>query len=84
MAQYEPSVAKWVNLWANKHPDFPLPDEEIEDFIAQAFVRFWKNFTPDKFRKLQSLEAVLKYLKLCVHGAISDTWRKMGHTQFDQ
>ena len=33
MAQYEPLVARWVNEWANKHPDFPLVCVEKEDFI---------------------------------------------------
>ena len=84
MAQYEPLVAKWVNKWADQHPDFPLVGEEKEDFIAEAFVRFWKHFTPEKLSRSQSLDAVLKYLKMCVHGAISDTWRKLRHTQFDQ
>jgi hypothetical protein len=36
MAQYEPLVARWVNKWANKHPDFPLVYVEKEDFILYA------------------------------------------------
>jgi RNA polymerase sigma factor (sigma-70 family) len=82
IVQYKPSVARWVNRWADKHPDFPLASEEGEDFIAEAFERFWKYFTPAKFGKSQNLEAVLKYLKMCVNGAISDSWRKMRHRQF--
>lgn len=84
MAQYQPLVAKWVSKWANKHPDSALAGEDQEDFIAEAFVRFWRHFTPEKLGKSQTLEAVLKYLKLCVHGAISDKWRKMRHAQFEQ
>ncbi|HKY55421.1 MAG TPA: hypothetical protein VJM08_13985 [Anaerolineales bacterium] len=82
--QYKPSVARWVNRWADKHPDFPLAREEEEDFIAEAFERFWNHFTPEKLGKSQTLEAILQYLKMCVNGAVSDTWRKMRRRQFDQ
>lgn len=84
IVQYKPLVARWVNRWADKHPDFPLAREEEEDFVTEAFERFWKHFTPAKFDKSQGLDGVLKYLKLCVNGAISDIWRKMHRRQFDQ
>lgn len=84
MTQYRPLVAKWVNKWVNKHPDFSFLSTEEEDFIAEAFERFWKHFTPEKLGKSPSLDAILKYLKLCVHGAILDIWRKMRYRQFDQ
>lgn len=84
MVQYEPLVARWVGKWTSRHADFRLAGTEEEDFVAEAFARFWKYFTPEKFVKSQSLDAVLKYLKLCVHGAISDAWRKSRHSQFDQ
>lgn len=84
ISQYRPLVAKWVNRWADKHPDFPLAREEAEDFIAEAFKRFWSHFTPAKFGKSQGLDGVLKYLKTCVNSAILDIRRKMRHMQFDQ
>ena len=84
ITQYRPLVAKWVNRWADKHPDFPLAREEAEDFIAETFKRFWSHFTPAKFGKSQELEDVLKYLKMCVNSAILDIWRKMRLRQFDQ
>lgn len=82
--QYKPSVARWVNRWADKHPDFPLARVEEEDFIDEAFIRFWNYFTPDKFHKSQGLDGVLKYLKMCVNSAILDIWRKMHHGQFKE
>ena len=84
MVQYKPSVARWVNKWVDKHPDFPLANEDAQDFIAEAFERFWRFFTPEKFGKSQSLGAVLSYLQMCVNGAILDSWRKMRRRQFDQ
>jgi DNA-directed RNA polymerase specialized sigma24 family protein len=81
--QYQPLVARWVDRWMAKHPDFPLV-EEAQDFIAQAFERFWISFTPAKFDKSQSLAAVLRYLQMCVNGAITDTWRKLRRIQLEQ
>lgn len=83
IVQYKPSVARWVNRWADKHPDFPLARVEEEDFIDEAFIRFWNHFTPDKFSKSQGLDGILKYMKMCVNSAILDIWRKMQHRQFE-
>lgn len=82
--QYQPLVARWVDRWMAKHPDFPLANEEAQDFIAQAFERFWISFTPAKFDKSQSLAAVLRYLQMCVNGAITDAWRKSRRIQLEQ
>jgi DNA-directed RNA polymerase specialized sigma subunit len=82
--QYQPLVARWVDRWMAKHPDFPLANAEAQDFIAQAFERFWISFTPAKFDKSQSLAAVLRYLQMCVNGAITDTWRKSRRIQLEQ
>jgi DNA-directed RNA polymerase specialized sigma24 family protein len=83
-AQYTALIAKWVNRWADRHPEFPLASQEQEDFIEDAFIRFWHSFTPEKFGRSQGLEAILEYLKMCVFSSTSDTWRKMGREQFDQ
>jgi DNA-directed RNA polymerase specialized sigma24 family protein len=84
IVQYQPLVARWVDRWIGKHPDFPLVNEEAQDFIAQAFERFWISFTPAKFEKSQSLAAVLRYLQMCVNGAITDAWRKLHRLQLEQ
>src|SRR5690242_3394995 len=39
--QYEPLVVHWVDRWVSRHPDFSLFNEETQDFVAQAFERFW-------------------------------------------
>jgi DNA-directed RNA polymerase specialized sigma24 family protein len=84
IAQYQPLVARWVDRWMGKHPDFPWGNHEPQDFIAEAFERFWVSFTPAKFDKSQNLPAVLKYLQMCVHGAIADAWRKLRRIQLEQ
>ena len=67
-----------------KHPDFLWINEEAQDFIAQAFERFWTSFTPTKFDKSQNLAAVLRYLQMCVHAAITDAWRKFHRIRLEQ
>jgi RNA polymerase sigma factor (sigma-70 family) len=85
IAQYQPLVARWVERWMDKHPDFGSFNEEPQDFIAQAFERFWISYTPAKFDNAQSsLPAVLKYLQMCVHGALTDAGRKLRRIQLEQ
>ena len=82
--QYEPLVARWVDRSLGRHSLFSSSNEEAQDFVAQAFERFWISFTPVKFEKSQSLAAVLRYLQMCVNGAITDSWRKLRHFQIEQ
>ena len=84
MLQYQPLVTRWVERWMSKHPDSSLFNEETQDFVAQAFERFWVSFTPAKLEKSQSLAAVLSYLQMCVNGAITDAWRKLRRLQIEQ
>jgi len=84
ITQYQPLVARWVNRWLDQHLDFPFINEEAQDFIAQAFERFWTSFTPAQFDKSRNLAAILRYLQMCVHGAITDTWRKFRRIRLEQ
>ena len=84
ITQYQPLVARWVDKWMYKHPDFLLINEDAQDFIAQAFERFWVSFTPTKFDKSQNLAAILRYLQMCVHSAITDAWRKFRRIRLEQ
>ena len=84
IVQYQPLVARWVERWMSNHPDFSLLNEETQDFVAQAFERFWISFTSAKLEKAQSLAGVLRYLQMCVNGAITDAWRKLRRIQIEQ
>ena len=84
IVQYQPLVARWVDRWMSKHPDFSVFNEETQDFVAQAFERFWISFTSAKLERSQSLAAVLRYLQMCVNGAITDSWRKLRRIQLEQ
>jgi RNA polymerase sigma factor (sigma-70 family) len=84
IVQYQPLVARWVDKWMDKYPDLTSFHEETQDFIAQAFERFWISFTPAKFDRSHSLAAVLRYLQMCVNGAITDAWRKARRIRLEQ
>ena len=84
ITQYQPLVARWVDKWMDKHPDFLVINEEAQDFIAQAFERFWASFTPAKFDKSQNLAAILRYLQMCVYSAITDARRKFCRIRLEQ
>lgn len=79
-AQYASEVEKWVY----RHPEFAFLNEEAQDFIVQAFGRFSKYFTAEKFTNSRNLAAILSYLQMCVNGAITDTWRKLRRVQIEQ
>lgn len=79
-AQYETQVEAWVR----RHPEFALLNEEVQDFIAQAFGRFSKYFTAEKLSNSRNLAAILSYLQMCVNGAITDAWRKARYLQLEQ
>jgi DNA-directed RNA polymerase specialized sigma24 family protein len=82
--QYQPLVTRWVERWMGKHPSFSSVTEEVQDFIAQTFERFWISFTPAKLDKSQGLAAVLRYLQMCVNGVLTDAWRKLYRRQLEQ
>ncbi|HEU4746623.1 MAG TPA: hypothetical protein VFS61_15390 [Anaerolineales bacterium] len=85
LIQYQPLVARWVEKWIARHPEISSFSEEPQDFIAQAFERFWISYTAAKFDNAQSnLAAVLRYLQMCVNGALADAWRKLSRIQLEQ
>jgi RNA polymerase sigma factor (sigma-70 family) len=78
--QYQPEVEKWVY----KHSEIDFLNEEAQDFVVQAFGRFSAYFTAEKFANSRSLAAILSYLQMCVHAAITDAWRKGHRIQLEQ
>ena len=84
IVQYQPLVTRWVDRWMSKHPDFLVFNEETQDFVAQAFERFWISFSPAKFDKSQNIAAVLRYLQMCASGACVDALRKQRRIQIER
>ncbi len=70
--QYRPLLESWFR----RHPLASAFAEEREQVIAHAFERFWQALTPQKFAAFSGLAAVLRYLQLCVHAALTDCMRQ--------
>lgn len=62
--------------WVTKHDCFWLMNEPAEDLISIAFSKFYFKVKGDTFKNFPSVGALLKYLKLCVHSAIMQAFRK--------
>ena len=71
-SQYSSLVAGWVK----SHPLSQSCGEEVQYFINEAFERLWKACRDEKFARFSKLPQLLTYLKACVHGALSDYYRR--------
>jgi DNA-directed RNA polymerase specialized sigma24 family protein len=69
--QYRPQVIGW----AKRHPSFPATGEEAPYFVNRAFEKMWAALSPAKFSRFPNLQALLRYLQMCVHSAIVDSVR---------
>jgi DNA-directed RNA polymerase specialized sigma24 family protein len=79
------TLYQWqVERWVRRYPDFQPSRDDEQDFVFEAFERFWKYFTPDKLNKSKNLAAVLSYLHMCVNGSVLDHRRKNHQRQVDQ
>lgn len=70
--QFGAQIARWVK----SYPGFVHTGEDVEFFINRSLEKFWKsNSNPEKFKRFESLDGLLKYLKLCVFSVITDFLR---------
>jgi DNA-directed RNA polymerase specialized sigma24 family protein len=59
-----------VNHWLGHVPG------DLEALVNQAFTRFWRALSPDRFSGFPSLDAILAYLKRCAQGVAIDARRQ--------
>jgi hypothetical protein len=66
-----------VHGWLHRHPCSTAVCrlESEENYVAQAFERFWQATTLTQHVKFNSLAAGLQYLRACLNGVILDTLR---------
>ncbi len=72
-----------VLRWLLSHPMRKVAcrfDSE-ENYVAQAFARFWQATAGNQEIRFRTLAAVLRYLRACLHGAILDTLRAYSRPQ---
>jgi hypothetical protein len=63
--------------WLSRHPNKEAACrlENVENYIDQAFERFWQATTLNRKVEFKTLAAALRYLHLCLNAAILDTLR---------
>jgi DNA-directed RNA polymerase specialized sigma24 family protein len=66
-----------VHGWVRRHPHRAAACrlESEENYVAQAFERFWQATVYNQRLEFRTLAAALQYLRASVHGAILDTLR---------
>jgi len=66
-----------VRHWMRSHPlrDIARRYDSEENFVAQAFSRFWQA-AADQQIAFQTMGAAMNYLRMSLHGTIVDTLRK--------
>jgi hypothetical protein len=69
-----------VNIWVKGHLYYSYNMEEPEFFTNRAFEKIWAGLSPEKFARLPELNAVLRYLQMCVHSAIVQNLRGRAKT----
>src|SRR5436305_13302573 len=80
--QYAPLVLTWVNQHQSAAP--LLGQDGSGPLVNAAFAKFAQALTPAKMGNFDSLAAVLKYLKMCVHSVIADEVRSRQARQYEE
>ena len=61
-----------------------LGQEGSAPLVNAAFAKFSQALTPAKMENFDSLAAILKYLKMCVHSVVADEVRSRKAQQFEE
>jgi RNA polymerase sigma factor (sigma-70 family) len=80
--QYAPLVLTWVNQ--HQSATSLLGQDGSAPLVNAAFAKFSQAMTPVKMDNFDSLAAVLKYLKMCVHSVIADEVRSRQARQYEE
>lgn len=80
--QYAPLVLTWVS----QHPSVVmlLGQDGTAPLVNAAFAKFAQALTPAKMQNFDSLAAILKYLKMCVHSVVADEIRARQARQYEE
>jgi hypothetical protein len=69
--------SEMVRGWLRRHPSRAAACrlESEENYVAQAFVRFWQGTTLTQYVEFNTLAAALQYMRASLNGVILDTLR---------
>jgi len=80
--QYAPLVLTWVTQHQSAAPI--LGQDGSAPLINAAFAKFSQALSPANIENFDSLAAILKYLKMCVHSVIADELRSRRSRQNEE
>ena len=80
--QYAPLVLTWVTQHQSAAP--VLGQDGGAPLVNAAFAKFSQALTPAKMDNFDSLAAILKYLKMCVHSVVADEVRSRQSRQYEE
>jgi RNA polymerase sigma factor (sigma-70 family) len=80
--QYAPLVLTWITQHQSAAP--LLGQDGGAPLVNAAFAKFSQALTPAKMENFDSLAAVLKYLKMCVHSVVADELRSRQAHQYEE
>src|SRR3989440_8326801 len=80
--QYAPLVLTWVTQHQSAAPI--LGQDGSAPLVNAAFAKFSQALTPAKMENFDSLAALLKYLKMCVHSVVADEVRARQSRQYEE
>ena len=72
VGQYRAQLESWVRRACS----FDATQEDIEDLVADAIMRFWRNYKADLFGRSTCLAEVLRYWQDCARCAVLDWQRR--------
>jgi RNA polymerase sigma factor (sigma-70 family) len=80
--QYAPLVLTWVNQ--HQSATSLLGQDGSSPLVNAVFAKFSQALTPMKMDNFDTLAAILKYLKMCVHSVIADEVRARQARQYEE
>jgi len=79
--QYAPLVLTWITQ--HQSAIAMLGQDGCAALVNSAFAKFSQALTPVKMANFDSLAAILKYLKMCVHSVVADEVRARQSHQYE-
>ncbi len=80
--QYAPLVLTWVTQ--RQSAAAILGQDGSGPLVNASFAKFSQALTPAKMANFDSLAAILKYLKMCVHSVVADEVRSRQARQYEE
>src|SRR2546430_3521905 len=80
--QYAPLVLTWITQHQSATP--LLGQDGSAPLVNAAFAKLSQALTPAKMENFDSLAALLKYLKMCVHSVVADEVRARQARQYEE